>query len=76
MRRVGRSVEILSPFSTTNRENDARAFAAVMKHLRAIDQQFVEEHSTAERRSTNQGRHLRLEPGRFSIQRIKLYRYR
>jgi hypothetical protein len=25
---------------------------------------------------THQGRHLRLEPGRVSIQRIKLYRYR
>jgi beta-galactosidase GanA len=25
---------------------------------------------------THQGRHLRLEPGRFSIQRIRLYRYR
>jgi beta-galactosidase GanA len=25
---------------------------------------------------THQGRHLRVEPGRFSIQRIKLYRYR
>jgi beta-galactosidase GanA len=25
---------------------------------------------------THQGRHLRLEPGRFGIQRIKLYRYR
>jgi beta-galactosidase GanA len=25
---------------------------------------------------THQGRHLRLEPGRMSIQRIKLYRYR
>jgi len=25
---------------------------------------------------THQGRHLRLEPGRFTIQRIKLYRYR
>jgi len=25
---------------------------------------------------THQGRHLRLEPGRFDIQRIKLYRYR
>jgi len=24
---------------------------------------------------THQGRHLRLEPGRFGIQRIKLYRY-
>jgi hypothetical protein len=25
---------------------------------------------------THQGRHLRLEPGRFAIQRLKLYRYR
>jgi beta-galactosidase GanA len=25
---------------------------------------------------THQGRHLRLEPGRFSIQRVRLYRYR
>jgi beta-galactosidase GanA len=25
---------------------------------------------------THQGRHLRLEPGRFAIQRVKLYRYR
>ena len=25
---------------------------------------------------THQGRHLRLVPGRLSIQRIKLYRYR
>ncbi len=25
---------------------------------------------------THQGRHVRLEPGRFSIQRVKLYRYR
>jgi hypothetical protein len=24
---------------------------------------------------THQGRHLRLEPGRFTLQRIKLYRY-
>ena len=24
---------------------------------------------------THQGRHLRLEPGRFGLQRIKLYRY-
>lgn len=33
----GRSVEILSPFSTANRDTDARAFAALMKHLRALD---------------------------------------
>lgn len=25
---------------------------------------------------THQGRHVRLEPGRFTIQRVKLYRYR
>ncbi len=24
---------------------------------------------------THQGRHIRLEPGRFSIQRVKVYRY-
>jgi hypothetical protein len=35
----GRSVEILSPFSTANRDTDARAFAALMKHLQAIDGQ-------------------------------------
>ena len=33
----GRSVEILSPFSAANRDTDARAFAALMKHLRALD---------------------------------------
>ena len=33
----GRSVEILSPVSKANYESDARAFAALMKHLRAID---------------------------------------
>jgi len=33
----GRSVEILSPFSAANRDSDARAFAALMKHLRAVD---------------------------------------
>jgi beta-galactosidase GanA len=33
----GRGVEILSPFSTTNRDADARAFSALMKHIRAID---------------------------------------
>jgi len=25
---------------------------------------------------THQGRHLRLEPGKFQIQRVRLYRYR
>ena len=33
----GQSVEILSPFSAANRDADARAFAALLKHLRAID---------------------------------------
>jgi len=34
---VGRNQEILSPFSTTNRDTDARAFAALMHHLKATD---------------------------------------
>jgi beta-galactosidase GanA len=35
----GRGMEILSPFSTANRDADARAFAALMRHLRQIDAQ-------------------------------------
>ncbi len=33
----GRGMEILSAFSEQNREADARAFAALMKHIRLID---------------------------------------
>ncbi|MDR6787149.1 hypothetical protein J2Y58_000487 [Sphingomonas sp. BE138] len=33
----GRGTERLSPFSTTTRDADARAFAALMRHLRAVD---------------------------------------
>ena len=33
----GRPLEILSPFSETNRDADARAFAALMRHLREFD---------------------------------------
>src|SRR5262249_48294627 len=33
----GRSLEILSPFSSMNRDVDARAFATLMKHVKAID---------------------------------------
>jgi beta-galactosidase GanA len=33
----GEAQEILTPFSTNNRDADARAFAAVMKHIREID---------------------------------------
>lgn len=33
----GRAVEIMTPFSKENRDADARAFAAFMKHLRAFD---------------------------------------
>jgi beta-galactosidase GanA len=33
----GRAVEILTPFSDANRNADARAFAGLMRHLRAID---------------------------------------
>jgi beta-galactosidase GanA len=35
--KMGRGMEILSPFSQENFEADARAFAALMKHLREID---------------------------------------
>lgn len=34
---AGRSLEILSPFAAANRESDARAFTAVMRHLRDVD---------------------------------------
>jgi beta-galactosidase GanA len=33
----GRALEILSPFSQANRDADAAAFAALMRHLRVID---------------------------------------
>lgn len=33
----GRGTERLSPFSTASRDADARAFARLMKHLRAVD---------------------------------------
>jgi beta-galactosidase GanA len=33
----GRGMEILSPFSRENAEADARAFAALMRHLREVD---------------------------------------
>jgi beta-galactosidase GanA len=34
---AGQAMEILTPFDATNRDTDARAFAALMKHLRATD---------------------------------------
>jgi len=34
----GRALEILTPFSDENRNADAKAFTAFMKHLRAIDE--------------------------------------
>jgi hypothetical protein len=34
----GRSLEVLTPFSLENREADARAFAALMKHVRMVDE--------------------------------------
>ena len=34
---AGRPLEILSPFSAVNRDTDARAFAALLRHLREID---------------------------------------
>jgi beta-galactosidase GanA len=33
----GRALEILTPFDATNRDTDARAFAALMRHLREVD---------------------------------------
>jgi len=35
--RAGRALEILSPFSDANRQADAKAFAALMRHLRGVD---------------------------------------
>ncbi len=34
---AGQALEILTPFDTTNRDTDARAFAALMRHLREVD---------------------------------------
>ena len=36
---AGRALEILTPFDITNRDTDARAFAAFMRHLRETDGQ-------------------------------------
>jgi hypothetical protein len=33
----GRSIELLSPWSDANRDADARAFAALMRHVKAVD---------------------------------------
>jgi beta-galactosidase GanA len=35
----GRSAEVLTPFSDANRDADARAFAALMRHIKAVDGQ-------------------------------------
>jgi hypothetical protein len=35
----GKSIELLSPFSDANRDADARAFAALTRHLKAVDGQ-------------------------------------
>jgi hypothetical protein len=36
-RAEGQSAEVLSPFSDANRDADARAFAALMRHVKAVD---------------------------------------
>jgi hypothetical protein len=36
-RAEGESAEVLSPFSDANRDADARAFAALMRHVKAVD---------------------------------------
>jgi hypothetical protein len=33
----GKSIELLSPFSDANRDAEARAFAALMRHIKAVD---------------------------------------
>ena len=35
----GKSIELLSPLSDANRDADARAFAALMRHIKAVDGQ-------------------------------------
>jgi hypothetical protein len=35
----GRSLELLSPMSAANRDADSRAFAALMRHIKAVDSQ-------------------------------------
>jgi hypothetical protein len=35
----GKSIELLSPFSDANRDADARAFAALMRHVKVVDGQ-------------------------------------
>ena len=35
--RGGKSIEVLSPFSDANRDADARAFAALMRHVKEVD---------------------------------------
>jgi len=37
----GEALEILTPFSEANRDADARAFAALMRHLRSVDERRV-----------------------------------
>ena len=39
--RGGKSLEVLSPLSETNREADARGFAAFLRHLREVDQRHT-----------------------------------
>jgi hypothetical protein len=35
----GKSIELLSPFSDANRDADARAYAALMRHIKEVDGQ-------------------------------------
>jgi Domain of unknown function (DUF5597)/Beta-galactosidase len=37
----GRGIELLSPFSDANRDADARAFAALMRHIKEVDTQHT-----------------------------------
>ena len=37
----GKSIEVLSPFSDANRDADAHAFAALMRHLKEVDREHT-----------------------------------
>ena len=40
----GKSIELLSPFSDANRDADARAFAALMRHVKEVDGRAAHRH--------------------------------
>ena len=70
----GRSIELLSPSSDANRDADARAFAALMRHVKEVDGQRAHGHHDPVGERSGNARGLprplargrtRLSPGRF-----------